>query len=174
MKVEIKRNSWGRFRKKFNTSNQYRQSVLSVKRKNRKEIEICRDYPFMGIAIAKKGRMGIAIAKKGRLIDGVEFFLCQHDPNNLSQPVLSLKEPVMIAVEKDEHGNDMCLMVESRDGTIVSMSLIGESNPYQFHSLVEMMAYNLSEQRGFDPGQDTDNWCEAERRIRETEQELVS
>jgi len=158
MKVEIKRNSWGRFRKKFNTSNQYRQSVLSVKRKNRKEIEICRDYPFMGIAIAKKG----------------EFFVCQHDSNNLSQPVLSLKEPVMIAVEKDEHGNDMCLMVESRDGTIVSMSLIGESNPYQFHSLVEMMAYNLSEQRGFDPGQDTDNWCEAERRIRETEQELVS
>ena len=164
MKVEIKRNSWGRFRKKFNTSNQYRQSVLSVKRKNRKEIEICRDYPFMGIAITKKGR----------LIDGVEFFVCQHDPSNLSQPVLSLKEPVMIAVEKDEHGNDMRLMVESKDGTIVSMCLAGESNPYQFHSLVEMMAYNLSEQRGFDPGHDTDDWCEAERRIRETELELVS
>jgi hypothetical protein len=164
MKVEIKRNSWGRFRKKFNTSNQYRQSVLSVKRKSREEIEISRDYPFMGIAIAKKGR----------LIDGVEFFVCQHDPNNLSRPVLSLKEPVVIAVEKDEHGNDTCLMVESRDGTIVNMSLTGESNPHQFRSLVEVVAYNLSEQRGFDPGHDTDNWCEAERRIRESEQQLAS
>jgi len=130
MKVEIKRNSWGRFRKTFNTSNQYRQSVLSVTRKNRKEIEICRDCPFMGIAIAKKGR----------LIDGVEFFVFQHDPNNLSQPVLSLKEPVVIVVEKDEHGSDTRLMVESKDGTIVSMSLTGENKPHQFRSLVEMMA----------------------------------
>lgn len=164
MRVEIKRNNWGRFRKKFNTSNKYRRSVLSVKSKDREGIEICCDYPFMGIAITKKGR----------LIDGVDFFACQHDPNNLNQPILSLKEPVMIAVEKDEHGSDTCLMVESKDGTIVSMSLSGKNNPQQFRSVVEMMAYNLSEQRGFNPGHDTDDWCEAERRIRDTEQQLVS
>ena len=164
MKVEIKRNNWGRFRKKFNTTNQYRQSRLSVRSRNRKEIEICHDTPFMGFAITKKGR----------LIDGVDFFACQHDPNNLSQPVLSLKEPVRIAAEKDEHGRDSLLTVESSDGAIVSVSLAGEKKPQQFYALVETMAYTLCEQRGFDPGHDMDDWCEAERRIRETEQQLVS
>jgi len=164
MKVEIKRNNWGRFRKKFNTTNQYRQSNLSVKSRNREEIEVCHDTPFMGFAITKKGR----------LIDGVDFFACQHDPNNLNRPVLSLKEPVRMIAEKDEHGKDTLLRVESRDGTTVIVSLVGERDPQQFRAVVETMAYTLSEQRGFDPGHDTDDWCEAERRVRETEQQLVS
>ncbi len=79
-----------------------------------------------------------------------------------------------MVAEKDEHGKDSLLTVESRDGTTVSLSLAGEKDPQQFRSVVEMMAYTLCEQRGFDPGHDMDDWCEAERRLRETEQQLVS
>jgi len=163
MATEIKRNTWSRFCRKFNETNQYRQATVCVQQRNQNEIEINRDCPFMGIAVTKKGR----------LIDGIEFFTAQYDPHKLYEPILVVKQPVRILLEKDENGMDNHLSVESKDGTVAHIDLSGERDSQRYYSVVEKLAYSIGERRGFAPGGDRDDWLEAERKIKEAELQFV-
>lgn len=161
--TEVKRNNWSRFCKKFNVSNQYRQTTVSVRRRNKNVIKISEHSPLMGITIAKRGRF----------IDGIDLFTAQHDPGRLAEPILSIKEPVRITLEKDDSGMDNRLSVESKDGSVASIVLLGEKDGRQYHTLVEKLAYSIGEHRGFAPGGDQEDWFEAERKIKETELQLI-
>lgn len=163
MATEIKRNSWSRFCKKFNVTNQYRQSTMSVKRRNKSDVVINQGSPFMGVTITKKGR----------LIEGIELLTCQNDPEKLTEPIVTVKQPVKVALEKDASGKDNRLSIEGKDGTVADVVLSGEKDPQQYHSFVEKVAYSICERRGFTSGSDLDDWVEAERKIKEAELQLI-
>ena len=163
MVTEIKRNNWSRFCGKFNETNQLRHATVRVKHRDDNEVEIDRGSPFMGIAITKKGR----------LIDGVELFTGQYDPDKLTEPLVAVKEPVRIVLEKDRDGMDNCLSVESKDGSVAKIVLSGEKVARQYHSLIEKLAYSMYERRGFTPGNDVEDWLEAERKVKEIELQFV-
>ena len=163
MTSEIKRSNWSRFFKKFNQTNQLRHTTIRMKHRNGNEVEINQNSPFIGIAINKKGR----------LIDGIEVFTGQHDPDRLSEPVVSIKQPVRIVLEKDKDGADNHLLVEGKDGTVASVFLSGKNTPEQYQAFVEKLAYSMYERRGFTPGSDIDDWIEAEKKIKEVEIQFV-
>jgi predicted RNA-binding protein YlqC (UPF0109 family) len=163
MADEIKRNRWSQFFKKFSAANQYRQSTILVEQKGKSKAQINHDAPFLGIAVTKQGR----------LIDGIRLYTGQNDPEKISQPVLSIKEPVKIEVEKDSNGLASRLAVHSEDGTVARVILSGERDAGRFHSYVEEVAYRIAERRGFGPGNHVDDWLEAEKKIKETELELI-
>jgi hypothetical protein len=163
MVTEIKRNSWSRFCRKFNETNQLRHSTVMVKLRDDNEVEIDQGSPFMGIAITKKGR----------LIDSVELFTGQYDPDKLTEPLVAVKEPVRIVLEKDRDGMDNCLSVVSKDGTVAKVVLSGQKVAGQYRSLIEKLAYSMYEQRGFAPGNDVEDWLEAERKVKEIENQFV-
>ncbi|HUV29522.1 MAG TPA: DUF2934 domain-containing protein [Acidobacteriota bacterium] len=159
MVTEIRRNNWARFCRKFNAGNQYRQATVNLGQKSKGEVEINRDAPLMGIAIGRKGR----------LIDSIDVFTGRYDPENVTQPAVSVREPVKVMLETTPDGTDNRLSVESKDGTRASIILSGESSPQRYRNFVEKVAYTLSERRGFVPGNDVDDWCEAENRVREAQ-----
>jgi hypothetical protein len=162
MKTEVKRSNWSRFCKRFTSLNQYRPVKVRIRRNGNKETEITTETPLMGIALTKRGRF----------IDGVELFTAQTDPDRLSRPAISIKEPVKIVSEKDKNKNDNWLMVEASDGTQVQIDLAGEKDFGQVHTVVEKLAYTMYERRGHQTGHDAEDWLEAERLITETADHL--
>jgi len=156
MKTEIKRNNWTRFCKKFNQSNQYRQATISIKDKNKNEIALEQNLPLLGISITKKGR----------IIDGIDLFTDRHNAN---VPTLSVKQLSRILLEKDKDGIDNRLIIESKDGSRADVLLNGQRDPRLYHNFVEKLAYTYYEQRGYSPGNDQDDWIQAEQKIKETE-----
>ena len=163
MTVEVNRKTWSQFCKKFNLTNQYRSAQVSVKQKGRRKIEMVPEAPFLGVSISKKGR----------LIDGIDLFTGQLDPDRLNQPLVSIKQPESILVEKDKTGEATRLSVTSKDGTEAAVILTGEAGESRYRSFVEQIAYSLYERRGGSQGDHIDDWLEAEKRVRATEQSLT-
>ena len=162
MDKEIKKTSWSRFCTQFNATNQYRPTKISVKRRS----EGMADFemtPFMGIALSKKGR----------LIDGIQFYAGQWNPDMVAQPVLTIGEPTQMWLEQDKSGHDNSLRIRSKDGTEVHVELFGDRQADQAQRLVERVAYAMYENRGHEPGQDWSDWFEAEQRVRQAEMELT-
>lgn len=162
MTTEVKRSNWSRFCKRFNTTNQYRQATVTIKN-GREEIEIDREAAFMGMAISKKGRF----------IDGIQLFTAHTDPQRLTQPIITVKEPVKMTIEKGKQKGDDRLIIRSKDGTVAKVGLDGEQDPGRHDELVEKVAYTMYEQRGYSTGGDVDDWLEAERMVRAVENMLI-
>ncbi len=160
---EIKRNNWSRFCRKFSASNQMRPATVKLRPANREETNPCSTAPFMGLEIVKKGR----------LIDGVCLFVGQEDPERMNRPIVAVKRPVRMMLQKDSRGIDTYLSVEGEDGTVVRVELSGEKAPDQPQQMIAKLAYALYERRGFTPGNDLDDWLEAEMQIRQIEQQLT-
>ena len=122
MAVEVKRNTWGRFRKKFNSVNQYRQAAVCVKGRDGQKTELVADCPFLGFVVTKKGR----------LIDGIDVYVGQDHSCHPIKPILSVKEPSRVMLNKDEDGWDNCLSVESKDGSVAYVLLSGDKDPQRY------------------------------------------
>ena len=163
MTIEVKRANWSRFLKQFTATNQYRKATVSVGKPGSKQIPVDRDVPFMGVAIARKGR----------LIDGIELFTAQADPEKLNRPVISIRQPAKIVVERGADKSDNQLVVEAKDGTVARLDLSGMPQPERHRSVVEKLAYTIYERCGCEPGRDVEHWLEAERQIEEVEHQLV-
>ena len=163
MTQEIKRNRWSQFFRKFNAANQYRQSTISVEKNGEKKAEVNANAPFLGIAVSKKGR----------LIDSVNIFSGRFDPEKISEPVISVRQPAKVEVEKDDDGTFGCFAVHSDDGSIARVELTGEKKHDLFHTYVEQVAYRIAESRGFAPGNPVEDWLEAEKMIKAAEGELI-
>ena len=162
MKTEVKRTYWSRFLKRFNSTNQYRP--VSVRVKNGKdEKQVSTDIPLIGVALSKKGRT----------IDGIDLFTTKTDPESLTRPTVSVKEPVKIIANTDKTKKDLSLYVEAKDGTKVTIELAAEGDSGRLRTCVEKLAYNIYEQRGHQTGHDVDDWLEAERLISDTANQLV-
>lgn len=162
MTTEIKRKTWSQFCKKFNATNQYRTASVSMKSRSRKAVDMDSDTPFMGISIAKKGR----------LIDGIQVYTGKFDPDRLTEPTLTVSQPEKIVVEQN-NGSDSRLVIRSKDGTEASLVLSGERDDNKFRSFVEKVAYTIYERRGHSTGRDFDDWLEAEKKIKEAELQLT-
>ena len=162
MTTEIKRSNWSRFCRRFNTTNQYRRATVTMK-DGANEAEVDRDIAFMGMAITKKGRF----------IEGIQLFTAHTDPTRLSEPTITVREPIRITIQKDKRRAGDALVIQSKDGTEARIGLDGEKDPQQHHSLVEKVAYTMYEQRGYTTGNDVDDWLEAERRVSAVEHMLV-
>ena len=162
MANEIKRNTWTRFCKKFSASNQYRPTQLTMKQKKGDAV-IMPLMPFMGVAINKQGR----------LIDGIRFFTGRADPENVVEPILTIKEPTKIHLEKDKNGVDARLRIRSRDGSETSLELTGDTETVQARKLVEQVAYSLYERHGYAPGNDMGDWFDAESKVSDAEHPLT-
>lgn len=163
MTTEVKRKSWAQFCKQFNLTNQYRDVQVSLKARGRRPIEITQSAPFLGVALSKKGR----------LIDGIDLFTGTLDPDRLSEPVVSIKQPELIVVEKAEDGLATRLSVKSKDGTEANIQLTGDRDDDRYRGYVAQLAYSMFERRGGQSGDDVNDWLEAERRLKVTEQSLT-
>lgn len=164
MATEIKRKTWSQFCRKFNVTNQYRLADVQVKSKGQRSMDLDRGAPFLGIALARKGRV----------IAGIDLFTGKYDPDKLNEPVVSIREPEKIILEKDGSGTDNHLLLEAKDGTRVSVSLSGAKDPERHRSLVEKLAYTIYERRGQQIGHEFDDWVEAEKRVKEKELQLTT
>lgn len=160
MATEIKRTDWGRFCKKFNTSNQFRPMRLTIS-------ETSHDpnwqAPFLGITLNVKGKS----------IDGVSIFAGNGNSEQIGAPMLVISNPAKILLEKDGDDHDSILTIRCKDGRTVRLELQGEKNPYLEGELVRQAAYSLYERRGKSHGNDWNDWFEAERRLRDLEEQLV-
>jgi len=162
MKNEVKRNSWSRFFKKFNSANQFRRTELTLRYTGDKADSISMG-PFLGLAVTKKGR----------LIDGIQFLNGGWNVENVAEPAVTINEPSQIWLEKDQDGHDCRLQIRSKDGTEAWLELNGEPQSDQQMKLVEKVAYSMFEQRGYSHGNDMGDWYEAEQRVKETELQLT-
>lgn len=158
MTKEIRKNYWTRFIKKFNTENQYRCAQVCVFSQDKQESELLHETPLIGIKINKKGRV----------FDCIEFYTGRTDPDFINVPLVAIKQPVSITVDYDDDEATQYLSVISEDGSSASISLSGVKSEY-CQSYIEQLAYFISEKHGFMPGNDVNDWHEAERKIREIE-----
>ncbi|MCP4567887.1 MAG: DUF2934 domain-containing protein [FCB group bacterium] len=163
MANEIKRNYWSRFCRKFNTANQYRRTVVNITA-GEGVTETIPLSPFMGVTLSRKGKY----------IDGIQILAGQPNPETVANPILTIKQPEKVIVESDREGIDRCLRISSKDGTETMLELDGERESNLANSLVEKLAYSMFERRGQAPGNDKDDWFEAERKVRDAELELTS
>jgi len=161
-KKEIKRNSWAQFFRKFNAANQYRHINITIKEKANQQTLPLDSTPFLGLGLEKKGR----------LIDGVQLFTGRPDTEEVISPVLSLKQPDKIVLEKDGDGHDTTIIIRSKDGLQARLEL-GEKDRDGAQWLVEKLAYTMFERRGCGHGRDMDDWLTAEKRVKDAELMLV-
>lgn len=158
---EIKKNFWTRFVKKFNTENQYRCAQVCVFSPDRQESELLNETPFLGIKVCKEGRD----------FNSVEFYTGRPDPDFINVPLVAVNQPEKMSVDYDENGQVQYLSLISEDGSSATLSLRGEK--YELcQSYKEQIAYFISERHGFTPGNDVNDWLEAEKKIREVEKIL--
>jgi len=159
---EIKRNSWPKFCRSFNAANQYRQLDISIVNSKNSPSSLAENLPFLGISLDR--------GKKE--ITGLKIFTGLWDPAKILAPILTIKDPAAIFLEKDENNTDKILVIESRDGSQARLILFGAPNPEQARVLVEKLAYAIAEKRGFPSGNDMSDWLEAERLIHQAEEQL--
>lgn len=164
MEKEIKRNDWAKFCKKFSSTNQYREVKIRVRDNRKREINLIETLPFMGITLAKKGR----------LIDGLEIFSGRGDAEKILAPVASFKDPLKVFLKADENGYDNRLRIIGKDGSEIEVELYGEPDRNRHYWLVEKVAYSMFEKRGYTQGNDQGDWLEAERKVKEAELQLIS
>ncbi len=160
MMKEISRSSWSKFCRDFNSTNQYRLANVSIIDRSKSESRLFNDLALLGIGLEKKGRS----------IDGVQLFAGRWDPEKMLEPVMSIKQPTKIVVDQDDRGFDRMLRVQAKDGTEARIELYGEKNP---EKLVEKVAYSMFEKRGYTYGDDMHDWLEAEKIVREAEEQLT-
>jgi len=160
MTREIKRNTWSKFCKQFSTANRYRKANIQVSQRDQTESST---YPLLGMSLLKKGR----------LIDGIQFYTGSWNAEKMTEPVVALKSPSKVVLEKDNDGRDSHLTIETADGIRASFEMIDDSGNEQYYEYIEKIAYSLYENRGYSPGADQWDWYEAERRVKETEAEFV-
>ena len=160
MTREIKRNTWSKFCRKFSSDNQFRWMKINMVDRAKNETRFAGDFAFMGLALEKKGR----------IIDGLRLLAGWPDPDRVSQPILSIKDPSEVTVEQEQDGKAAALRVKTRDGSEAMIHLMGEQNPDWF---VEKVAYTLYERRGYAHGNDMGDWFEAEKRVRQAETATV-
>lgn len=151
---EINRKTWSNFCRKFNTTNRYRAAQLAF-----------RSPRSSRSTTWETDLLGINLSKKGRRIDGIDVFAIQQKPEGLKQPRLEITRLEKLVLKQDEQGNDQSLTLISANGAKAEISFIGDSDPEGHDHLVEKIAYAISEQRGFSPGNDMDDWLEAEKVI---------
>jgi len=154
---EIRRGQWAQFLRKFNAENQYRQVYITYKESNtNKEISL-ENRPFIGLALEKKGRF----------IEGIQFFAGRGDAFNVAEPILTVKEPERIIVEKDNKGHDFRLTIKTKDSYEI-VAILGLYGYKQVKDLIEEVAYSIYVKRGGLHGADTDDWQQAEKKVYET------
>ena len=161
MAQEIKRTIWSRFCKRFSTVNRYRQTTL--------EINGVADPATFSV----EPFLGIALTKNGRRIDGVQFFAGNPEPEKVIEPVLTIKDPSQILLEKDDGGRDLKLRIRASDGSEAVLQVNGEPENARAKFLTENMAYRLFERRGRQFGNDWDDWFAAEQKVREAAEALA-
>jgi hypothetical protein len=159
MVKEITRNSWSKFFRTFNSTNLYRQANISIIDKNESTNRVASNLTFLGLGLEKKGR----------LIDSLRVYAGSWNPEKPAESILSVRQPAKIYLEKDDGGFDRLVRVRAKDGTEAIMELFGESRP---EPLVEKVAYTIYERRGRTHGNDMDDWFQAEKIVRETEDSL--
>lgn len=156
---KIAKNSWGRFAVEFTAANLYRPAVVTVDYDDENRAKYGQALPFVGITVTKRGRTA----------EGLELSAKQYDPDGLAERLVSIKRPMKVLVEKDDTGIDTRLIVENDEGAITALEFTGGSGADYYRTVVERVAYNLYRQRGASPGQDLDDWLEAERKVRMAE-----
>jgi len=164
MSTEIRRNIWAKFFRQFNAANQYRQAEISVVGRNKKERKT--------IALGDRPFLGMTLAKKGRLIDGVQMCTANENPDQLTEPIVTVKDPARIMLEKDDEGRDKALTVVSKDGTTAKIEL-GNYDEQLPANLVRKVAYQMYMRRGINEGNAQDDWYTAEKKVKETELDFV-
>jgi len=162
MKKEIKRNTWAKFFRKFSAENMLREANISFKDEARNQIDFSGEYPLMGLTLEKKGR----------LIDGIMLHAGMTIPEKLTHPILSIKDPKTVVLEKTKDGSDARLQVRTKNGGIATIELNGDSDGDRVGDFVRKVAYSMYERRGYTHGDHVGDWIEAEKKVREVEQQF--
>ena len=154
---EIRGGQWAQFLRRFNAENQYRQVHITYKESDtNKEISL-ENRPFIGLALEKKGRF----------IEGIQFFAGRGDASNIAEPILTIKDPERIMVEKDNLGHDFRMTIKTKDSYEI-VAILGPHDYKQVKNLIEEVAYSIYVKRGGLHGADTDDWQQAEKKVYET------
>lgn len=149
--------------RQFNAANQYRTAEINIVRGKSKQQQI---------PLVERPFIGMALEKKGRLIDGIRLYITNDNPEDMTEPVVTVKAPQRIVLEKDNEGRDTRITVVSDDGTEASIEL-GDRKEEKAMELVAKVAYSIYQRRGGEHGHDQDDWYIAERKVKDTELEFV-
>jgi len=156
---EIRRAQWAQFLRKFSADNHYRQINISFNDSDGRKEKSLNGHPFLGLALEKKGRF----------INSIQFFAGRGDSEKIAEPVLAVGNPDRIIVEKDEDGLDRRVTIRTKDLREVTVN-IGSRDEEQARHLIEKVAYSLYLKRGGQHGAHSDDWHEAEKKAKETEE----
>ena len=88
------------------------------------------------------------------------------------EPILSIKQPEKIYIEKGTDGREQQITVKSKDGTEAKVEL-GNQYPECVQDLIRQVAYSIYEKRGGYHGNDADDWLKAEQKVKEAEKAFV-
>ncbi len=155
MTTEIRRNSWSRFCRTFSENNQYRHTSVVLAESSRKRVPVAECIPFVGLALEKKGRF----------IDGFKLYAFSRDQETHAEPIVTIKQPSQVLLERDRQGRDTRLHIKAKDGTEAVVELLGRRDDENSSHFAQEIAYALFEQRGYDHGRHLDDWYEAEQRL---------
>lgn len=163
MVKEIKRNHWSKFCRKFSSDNKYRHMNIDFSGKAEPDARVSGDFPFMGLTLEKRGR----------LIDGIKLHAGWPGPDQVTHPIISIKQPASVILEKDKSGIDRRLKVRTKEGSETTVDLHGGDDEDRYRIFVEKVAYSIFEHRGGSHGDDIHDWLEAEKKIRKAEAQFV-
>lgn len=163
MPKEVKRSGWRNFCRRFSRDNQYRNVRITGGSVAGAAIDLGPGHPFLGIALEKKGR----------LIDGIQLLAGRGDFETVLDPVAAIKKPAKVVLHNDEQGIARRLELQSEIGDTLSLDLEGGKERGQYYNLVEKVAYDLFQRRGSTVGNDWNDWLEAEKKVKEAEQQLT-
>jgi hypothetical protein len=163
MEREIRRNEWSKFCRRFSSDNRYRAATVRYGKNGRDELRLGPDSPLIGMAVGKRGRQ----------IDSIQLIAGCGDGDSVALPLVSIRQPTKMLLQNDDGGRAQSLIVESGDGTGMTIRMDSDREPAQQRLLVEKVAYSLWQRRGSANGQDFDDWLEAEARVRAAEEAVT-
>ena len=158
----IPRSDWARFCRKFNQDNRFRSAKVRLD-DGRRTVQAASCQPLIGLSLAKRGRN----------IDGIQLYIGRADAESPAEPIITIRGPQDMEVEADASGTTTGLKITAQDGTHTTIALEGQQPKEGYRQLVEKVAYDLYERRGYTHGNDFGDWFEAEKRIDRIAESLV-
>ncbi len=168
MSEEIKRNRWRPFLRQLNKANKYHPITITYEAvQNNDSHGLTRQFTidqFMGITLQKD---------KGR-INALEIAHATPDPEKIAQPIAIIDDPTRMLVKKTKHGTITQITIADKAGNRTNIKFSAVNENANSTQLVEKLAYAIFQRRGSEPGHHTDDWLEAEQKIRQIEAEIVN
>jgi hypothetical protein len=108
----------------------------------------------------------LSLARRRGKISAFEVSLCEIRNGSPTTSSIAIGAPIRILSDASDDDGTETIEIYNEDGHRLVLRLFGQTIEESYESLVEEMAYNLAELRGFVPGQEHEDWFRAEKLVR--------